>query len=213
VKDSVYTGRLVKRARGPDPHDPNEDLSYYVTLQTRDREDMLWREDLWGKDLERAINQSLSKVKVGDEVSARFLGSEPVTLTRPVRNAQNQVVREALIQTHVNRWSVETTEFLRERVELAKLVRDDQVTREAAVRRHPLLAGTYTELRVAELKAKEQYKDAADQQRFVASTRERLARSIERGEPLPATRVHARSQTRGPNSRPERDLVQERALG
>jgi hypothetical protein len=209
VKDGVYTGRLIKRAAAPYRHDPNENLSYYVTLQPSGRNSFL----LWGQDLERAINESLSKVKVGDEVSARFLGSEPVTVTRPVRDEHGQVVREALIETHRNRWSVETTEFLRERSELAKLVRDEGITKEAAVRKHPLLAGVYTELHAAKLKAKEQYQDPADQQRFVASTRERLAQSIERGERLPATRVQTRAQTRGPSSRQERDLVQERVLG
>ena len=83
----------------------------------------------------------------------------------------------------------------------------------AAVRRHPLLAGPYTELHVAELKAKEQYKAPDDQQRFLVSTREQLARATERGAPLPATRVQARAQTRARNSRQERGLVQERTLG
>lgn len=206
VKDGVYIGRLIKRAPAPYRHDPNENPSYYLTLQTGDRE---WK--LWGKDLERAMNDSLSKAKVGDEISARFLGSEPVTVTRPVRDEHGQVVRETVIQTHLNRWSIETTAFLRERAELAKVVRDAAMTPEAAVRRHPLLKGTYTDLRVAELKAQQQYQDPADQQRFLATTRERLARSVERGEPLPVTRVQPRAQTR--NSRQERDLVQERVLG
>jgi hypothetical protein len=206
VKDGVYTGRLVKSAPSPYRNDPNENLSYYVTLQTRDRELVLW-----GKDLERAISESLSKVKVGDEISARFLGSEPVTITRPVRDAQGQVIRETLVQTHFNRWSVENTEFLRERAELAKVVRDNTISKEAAVRRNPALAGTYTELHTARLKAKQQFKAPSDQERFVASTRERLAAEIERGERLPATRVPARAARRTPPQ--DRDLVQERVLG
>jgi hypothetical protein len=82
----------------------------------------------------------------------------------------------------------------------------------AAVRRYPLLAGTYTELHAMELTPKEQHKDPADQQRFVTNSREQLARAIERGEPLTATRVPARDQMRASNSRQERDLVQEWAL-
>jgi hypothetical protein len=206
VKDGVYTGRLVKRGNTHYLNDPNENLSDYVTLRAGATELVLW-----GVDFDRAIRESLSKVKVGDEVSARFLGSEPVTVSRPVRDAQGEVVRETLVQRHRNRWSVETTEFLRERVELAKVVRDDTISKEAAVRRNPALAGTYTELHTARLKAKQQFKAPADQERFVASTRERLAAEIERGERLPATRVPARAARRTPPQ--DRDLVQERVLG
>jgi hypothetical protein len=83
----------------------------------------------------------------------------------------------------------------------------------AAVRRYPSSAGTNTEPHVAQPKAKEEHKDPADHQGFVASTREQLDLPIERGEPLPATLVRARAQAQAPNSRQKRDLVRERALG
>jgi hypothetical protein len=137
----------------------------------------------------------------------------PTVRSRPVLDGKGGVVREERLDANLTRWSVETTEFLRERAALAKAVRDSAVTKEAAVRQYPALAGTYTELHAAELKAIQQFKAAADRARFVARTREKLAGDIERGEPLPVTRVKPREQTRSGNPPKARDLVQERVLG
>jgi len=208
AKGGVYAGTLVERDYANYRNDPREEPSYYVKLQTGKDE-----RQLWGKDLERAIDQSKSNVQIGDEVTVRFVGSEPVVVTRPVRNDAGKVVREERIQAHLNRWSVEGTEFLRERAELAQAVRDTALTKETAVRKYPSLAGTYTELRVAELKAIEQFKKPEDRTRFVSRTREQLAENIERGEPLPVTRVKPRAQTQSSNPPQARDLVQERVLG
>ena len=208
AKGGVYSGTLVERGYANYRDDPREERSYYIKLQTGKDE-----RQLWGKDLERAVNQSKSSVQIGDDVTVRFVGSEPVVVTRPVRNDAGKVVREERIQAHLNRWSVESTEFLRERAELAQAVRDTALTKDSAVRKYPSLAGTYTELRVAELKAIEQFKNPEDRSRFVVRTREQLAEDIERGEPLPVTRVKPRAQTQSSNSPKARDLVQERVLG
>jgi hypothetical protein len=144
-------------------------------------------------------------------VTVRFVGSEPVVITRPVRNAAGQVIREERIQGHLNRWSVENTEFLRERAELARAVRDVDLAKEDAVRKYPSLAGVYTALHVAELKAIQQFKVAEDRARFLAQARERFAADIERGEPLPVTRAKPRAPTQS-NTPAPRDLVQERTL-
>jgi hypothetical protein len=206
VKDGVYTGRLLERGRARSPDDPDGNPVPYVKIRTGRTEQLLW-----GDDLERAVVQSKSQVAIGQEVTARFVG--PTVRRRPVLDGKGVVVREERLDPNLTRWSVETTEFLRERAALAKAVRDSAVTKEAAVRQYPALAGTYTELHAAELKAIQQFKAAADRARFVARTREKLAGDIERGEPLPVTRVKPREQTRSVNPPKARDLVQERVLG
>jgi hypothetical protein len=206
VKDGVYTGKLLERGRARSPDDPTGNPVPFIKIKTGRTEQLLW-----GDDLERALTQSKSRVAIGQEVTARFVG--PTVRSRPVLDGSGSVVREERVDPNLTRWSVETTEFLRERTALAKAVRDSAVTKEAAVRQYPALAGTYTELHAAELKAIQQFKGAEDRARFVARMREMLAKGIERGEPLPVTRVKPRAQTQLSNPPKARDLVQERVLG
>ncbi|HTG61040.1 MAG TPA: hypothetical protein VMG63_16720, partial [Terriglobia bacterium] len=62
-----------------------------------------------------------------------------------------------------------------------------------AVREHPELAGTYLNLRAAEL-ASRALRDPQDQRRFVSQVRSALADDIERGEPLQPVRLRERSK-------------------
>ena len=63
------------------------------------------------------------------------------------------------------------------------------------MRRHPELAGTYLNLRAAEL-ASRALRDPEDQRRFVAQVRSALADDIERGEPLQPVRLRERGVTK-----------------
>jgi Large polyvalent protein-associated domain 7 len=206
VKDGVYTGKLLERGRGRAPDDPSGNPVPYLKIRTGKSEKVLW-----GDDLERAVDQSKSQVKLGDEVTARFGG--PTVRSRPVLDGKGGVVREERVDPNQTWWSVESTEFLRERADLAKAIRDPDLNKEAAVRKYPSLAGAYTELREGEIKAIQQFKVVEDRVRFLARMRERLAEGIERGEPLPVTRVKPRAQMQSPNPPKARDLVQERVLG
>src|SRR4051812_32346666 len=60
-------GRLVEHGSRPHPLDEENRASYYVRLQTSHGS-----QTLWGRDLERAIRQSKSHVKVGDAVGMRI---------------------------------------------------------------------------------------------------------------------------------------------
>ena len=62
-----------------------------------------------------------------------------------------------------------------------------------AVRQHPGLAGTYLNLRAAEL-ASRALRDPEDQRRFIAQVRSALADDIERGEPLQPVRLRERAE-------------------
>ena len=56
--DRVHAGRLFDHGTANYQHDRHADLSYFVKIDTPDGE-----RTLWGKDLERAVGQSLSRAK------------------------------------------------------------------------------------------------------------------------------------------------------
>jgi len=158
-------------------------------------------------DLERALAQSLSRAKPGNEVVVRQLGAKPVTVSRPVRDSEGRIIDRTQVQTHLNRWSVERTDFLKERAEVAEIVRDPSIDAKTAATKRPELAGTYTELHAAKLIAQELYTHPADRERFVTRVREAIADEIERGEPLSAPRL----RNRAPGRERPRALTPERA--
>jgi hypothetical protein len=205
--DRIYRGRLVDHGIDRYQFDPRNEESYFVILDTPDRGEQL----IWGKDLQRALEQSLSKPQAGQEIVVRQLGAKPVTVSRPVRDPEGQVITQTQVKTHLNRWLVETEEFLREREKLADVVRDVGIDPQRAVAQHPELAGTYSELHAARLVALHQnYRHPADLERFVNRTREAIAQEIERGEPLSAPLVKARYQ--GDPAQRMREPIQQRTL-
>ncbi len=187
--DRVHAGRLLDHGTANYRHDARADLSYFVKIDTPDGE-----RTLWGKDLERALGQSLSRAKAGDEVVVRQLGAKPVTVIRPVRDEEGRIVERTQVQTHLNRWSVERADFLKERGEVAQIVRDPSIDPKTGVAKRPELAGTYTELHAAKLIAEELFAHPADRERFITRVREAIADEIERGEPLSAPRVRTRTK-------------------
>jgi hypothetical protein len=206
--DRVYRGRLIDHGVDRYQFDPRQEESYYVILDTPQGEELIW-----GKDLQRAIDQSLSRVREGQDVVVRHKAAKPVTVNRPVRDEQGQVVTQTRVKTHLNSWSVETEEFVRERAKLAEVVRDVGIDAKTAVTQHPELAGTYGDLHAARLVALQQnYKHPADIERFVNRTREAIAQEIEKGDPLSAPLTRARFQGQPPTSPRAQQRAQERAL-
>ena len=187
--DRVHTGRLIDHGTANYRHDAHADVSYFVKIDTPDGE-----RTLWGKDLERALGQSLSRAKPGDEVVVRQLGAKPVTVIRPVRDEEGRIVERTQVQTHLNRWSVERADFLNERAQVAQIVRDPSIDPKTGAAKRPELAGTYTELHAAKLIAQELFAHPADRERFITRVREAIADEIERGEPLSAPRVRTRTK-------------------
>jgi putative DNA primase/helicase len=184
VADRVHTGRLLDHGTANYKHDRHADLSYFVKIDTPDGD-----RTLWGKDLERAVTQSLSRAKPGNDVVVRQLGAKPVTVIRAVRDEEGRIVERTQVQTHLNRWSVERVDFLKERARVAEIVRDPSIDAKAAAAKRPELAGTYTELHAAKLIANELFAHPADRERFITRVREAIADEIERGEPLSAPRI------------------------
>lgn len=205
--DRVQAGRLVDHGTANYQFDRHAGLSYFVKLETPDGE-----QTLWGKDLERALERSLSRVSIGQEVVVRQLGAKPVTVIRPIRDEAGRIIEKTEVQTHLNRWSVERADFIRERAQVAAIVRDPSIEPRAGAAKRPELAGTYTELHAAKLIAQELFTHPADRERFVTRVREAIADEIERGEPLSAPRIKSRAARPQPQVRSP-DRAQERVLG
>jgi len=175
---TLHVGRLVDHGSAPYRHDPHNDMSYYVRIETPSGE-----RDIWGIDLDRALNLALTRPQIGDEIGLRSLRQDAVKISRREYDAEGRVVGERELGARRNAWIVEKREFFRERAQAARVLRDPGVDRQAAVKQHPELLGTYLQLHAAELAAKT-LRNPEDQRRFVESVRTALADSVARGEPL-----------------------------
>lgn len=187
VKRALLTGKLIDHGRDTYRFNPREPMSYFLEIETAEG-----KRTIWGKDLERAMKESLSKPKIGDEIGMRQTGADPVTVKRRARDVNGKIVAEREIATHRNHWVVEARQFFESRAAAAEVLRNPAVDRRQAVRRHPELVGTYLQLKAAELAAK-RIRDPLDQQKFVALVRAALADSVARGEPLQPVRLRDRS--------------------
>jgi putative DNA primase/helicase len=182
-------GRLLEHGRDHYRHDPDEDLSYFERLQTAQG-----TREIWGKDIERAVERSLSQLKIGDEIVLQRSGRTPVTVRRTERSEAGAPIERPL-ETFRNQWSVEEREFFVARAQTAQVVRDAAIEPKEAVRQRPELAGTYVALHAAALAARS-LRNPEDQARFVSRVRETLADGIQSGEPLIAINHCTRSRTR-----------------
>ena len=200
------TGRLVDHGRANYRHNPKEPMSYYVRVETErgDRE-------IWGVDLERAFRDSLSRPTLGDQVTVRAQGRDPVSVSAPERDSEGRVVGKQEIATHRNRWTVERSDFLAERAAAAQVFRDARVAPSEAIKAHPELQGSYLVLQAAKLGAERDLPNPDDRERFVARARVQIAEAIERGEPLEPVRLRERpverdkaDKTREPDQTPTR---------
>ena len=200
-----YRGKLVEKGTAHYKNDPKEDLSYYVKIETRSG-----KETLWGKDLERAIDKSLSHVKMGDHIGINHAGETPVVVTARRKDEDGHYTRHEEVAAIRNRWIVETQEFLKEREELARVVRDPAITPQQAVQRYPNLTGTYVEIHAAQVAALHGYPEE-DREKFVTRFRNEVANEIARGESLPVAKVRNRPAEATRNREP-RERQQERVL-
>jgi putative DNA primase/helicase len=188
-RDGLLTGKLVDHGRATYHNHPHAPMSYFVKLETS-RGDRT----VWGVDLERAFKESLTKPEAGDEVGLRSVRQDPVKVRTQDRDEAGEIT-ERNLETHRNRWIIEKRSFFEERAAAARTVRDTSVDPKKAVKQHPELAGTYLQVRAAELAAK-QMRDPQDRKLFVAKVRAALADGIARGEPLPAVRLRERATQR-----------------
>jgi hypothetical protein len=176
-------GRLIDHGVAAYRHDAREPMSYFIKIDTPDGE-----REIWGVDLKRALKESLTQPKIGDDIALRAVRRDTVTVREAKRDSKGNVVGDRPLDTHRNRWIVEKSEFFAERAAAARTLRDPSVDPKQAARRHPELVGTYLQMHAAELAAR-QFRDPQDRERFVSHVRGALADAVARGEPLPPVRL------------------------
>ena len=71
--DSLIVGRLGKHGWAPYRFEAHQEVSYFVKVLTERGVRVLW-----GKDLKRAINESVTKPKLGDVIGARRTARQSV---------------------------------------------------------------------------------------------------------------------------------------
>lgn len=188
------TGRLIDHGVAAYRHDPHEPISYFVKIETGQGE-----REIWGVDLKRALKESLTQPKIGDEIALRAVRRETVTVRETERDSEGKVVSEKPLGVHRNRWIVEKQEFFAERAAAARTLRDSSVDPKQAARRHPVLVGTYLQMHAAQIAAR-QIRDPQDQEKFVSLVRTALADAVARGEPLPPVRLKEKAAVQTPAS-------------
>jgi hypothetical protein len=177
------TGRLIDHGAAAYRHDAHEPMSYFVKVETPEGE-----REIWGVDLKRALKESLTQPKIGDEVALRAVRRDTVTVQEIERGPEGKVLGQKPLGVHRNRWIVERQEFFAERAAAARTLRDSSIDPKQAARRHPELVGTYLQMHAAQIAAR-QFRDPQDQEKFVSLVRTALADSVARGEPLPPVRL------------------------
>jgi hypothetical protein len=192
----LIVGKLLGHGRDTYRFDPHQEMSYFVRIETSQGE-----RTVWGKDLARALEQSLTQPKIGDEVALRRTGSDPVTVKRRERDTQGQVLKEEDLATQRHRWVLEKREFFEAREKAAEILRNPGIEPREGTRSHPVLAGSYLNLHAAELAARVM-RDPEDRKKFVTLVRLALADSIARGEPLQPVRLREPSPVH-PEREPE----------
>lgn len=180
----LLIGRLSEHGPANYQFREKEDQSYYLKVLTSRGERILW-----GKDLQRAIQEGQTQPKVGDLIGARRVRREAVTVTNRQRDAEGRVIAQEELHAHRTRWVVEKVTFFAERARLARRLRDEQVDVKETVRAHPELKSTFLSVRAAETFAERQIKDPKDRERFLGLVRGAIAGSIHKGEPLPSMRM------------------------
>jgi hypothetical protein len=197
--DRLIVGWL--REHGPAHHAfrPKAEPSYYLKLQTREGEQLIW-----GKGLERALATSRTRPQIGDEIGVREIEIRPIGPQGSPLGGGGAPPNPPIPRTH---WVIERTAFFAERAAAAHALRDPAVQPRQAIREHPDLIGAYFTLDAARKVAEAKIGNAESRERFVALVRETLAHAVERGEPiigprrredLAAQRFSARTRTPGP---------------
>ena len=188
------TGRLIDHGVAAYRHDSREPISYFVKIENSGGE-----REIWGIDLKRALKESLTQPKVGDEIELMAVRRDTVTVREIERDSEGKVVRQKPLEAHRNRWIVEKQAFFAERAAAARTLRDPSIDPKQAARQHPELVGTYLQMHAAQIAAR-RFRDPQEQEKFVSHVRTALADAVARGEPLPPVRLKEKAATRAPEA-------------
>lgn len=187
--DELVVGRLVGHGAAPYQYRNEEGPSYFIKLLTS-----TGHRTLWGKDLERALKEGVTRPKEGELIGARRQARHAVTLTQRIKDEQGQVISSSERVAHRSVWQVEKVAYFAERARLAKRVREDQSYDKETIKKHPELRSSFLSVRAAEEFAKAKIANPADRERFMVLIRGALSNSIHEGTPLPNVKLRDKTQ-------------------
>ncbi|MDP9995265.1 putative DNA primase/helicase [Variovorax boronicumulans] len=187
TRGSTIEGLLVAAAAAPYQFDPAQRLSFYVRVRTETGD-----RTVWGSDLERALAESASRPRIGDQVVLTRQGARPVKVMVPERNAQGELTGEKRIVMQRAFWHIETPDHVRAMEERAMRMRSGETVSPEIGRQHPPLAAAAAGLALAEQYATRVTRDPDSWQRLVQLIRERIADALAQGHSLhlPDRRPH-----------------------
>jgi hypothetical protein len=198
-------GELLEHGRAPYQNEADNPMSYFAKVKTATGE-----RTVWGVDLERALLESVSAPKIGDEIVLRQVRAEPVTVRAVERGEDGEVVERSKSALR-NQWTLETRAFVESRQEASRALRDATLDPKEVVRNQPQLAGAYLAMRGAEEIARSRIPHPEDQARFVDLVRTAVADGIEKGKAMLQVKLRGRERGRAESSRQadERDRGRE----
>lgn len=189
LDDELIAGRLMAHGTARYQFRRDGDSSYYMKVLTQHGE-----RTVWGKDLKRAVEASVTKVAVGDVVGLRRTSRERVTLASHHAGDASGRKPQETHQVWRNRWEVEKVTFFAERARLARQLRDEQRDAGAGWQR-PELSSTLLTLRAAREFAEKRVKDPKDQQRFMSLVKEAIEDSGRRAELMATVKLRQDAMT------------------
>lgn len=142
-------GRLLAHGRAPYRFDSEAWPSYFVRLQTS-----YGRQVLWGTDLERALRESRSHVKIGDAVGVRIVSRQKIDADRTW-----------------NRWQIEQAIHIVKERRAAREILDNPVSARRAAKDGKMLTGSYLLVAAAEMLAEVHHTDKESRKAFVERIR------------------------------------------
>ena len=96
---SAAIGTLVSHGAAHYKNDPENKMSYFVTLKAKGGEKIIW-----GVDLERAIEES--RVEIGKRIRIDNVGYRQVEVQAPVRDQNGNITGEKTIQSNRKTWEI-----------------------------------------------------------------------------------------------------------
>lgn len=172
-------GVLVAAAAAPYRFDPNQGISFYVTVRTE-----VGDRTVWGTDLERALAESASQPRIGASVALSHQGTTAVDVRVPERNEEGDLVGEKKIVAQRARWRIETVDHMRSLQQTSDLFRNDQEMSPTSLQAQPNLAAASAGAKLGEQYAQRVTADGPSQQRLVRAIRDRLAEALAQGQEI-----------------------------
>lgn len=197
-RSRVYAGRLIEHGEARYKFRDDQELSYFVRLETASG-----TKDLWGVDFPRALNQA--GVKEGDLVEVELTGRKSVAVKRPARDAEGRVLGEEEVSAHRNEWDVRQQERgsngssrsngSRYSARSQALHDPPALARESA-RDNSALTNALATLRAAELLAEARIPDVALRSQFVEGVRAQLSQVLDNDATPAAPQLRERTAQR-----------------